>query len=421
MPLPVAALATVLFCSFLALFPALVGWLQAWARDCGAAARLLLLMPALWMLLEWVRGWIFTGFPWLAVGYAAAPYGPLAGFAPMLGVYGVSLLTGLSAGLIAFIYDSRRRRPARHLWSGLAGLLALWLGGGLLLQVPWTQAVGTPISVSLLQGNIPQDLKWREDRLVSTLETYRRLVLASPGKLIVLPETALPLFLEQVPPAYLTELGSHARANGGDLVLGVPERSTDGRSYFNSVASLGSSPSQIYRKVHLVPFGEFIPFKPLFQWFIDLMQIPLGDFARGAVTQRPLAVAGQRLAMNICYEDVFGEEIIRQLPEATLLANISNDAWFGDSIAPRQHLQISQMRALETGRDMLRATNTGMTVIVDHSGRVRAGIEPFHTDALHGEAQGRSGATPYVRWGNAAALVLAGVALVGAGLACRRV
>jgi apolipoprotein N-acyltransferase len=151
------------------------------------------------------------------------------------------------------------------------------------------------------------------------------------------------------------------------------------------------------------------------------MHIPLGDFTRGATTQRPLAVAGQKVAMNICYEDVFGEEIIRQLPEATLLANVSNDAWFGDSIAPRQHLQISQMRALETGRTMLRATNTGMTAIIDQRGRVTAQIDPFHTDALHGEAQGYSGATPYVRWGNLPAL-LAVLVLLGAGalLANRR-
>jgi apolipoprotein N-acyltransferase len=416
MPLPIAVLATLLFCLFLALFPMLVGWLGAWFKG-PAAAHLLLILPALWTLLEWVRGWIFTGFPWLAIGYSAAPYGPLAGFAPLVGVYGVSLLTALSAGLLALAYAGAARARALPIFA----LVALWLAGPALQQAPWTQAVGEPVRVSLLQGNIAQDLKWREDRLVSTLDTYRRLTLASPGKLIVLPETALPLFLEQVPPAYLTELSAHARANGGDLVLGVPERSADGRNYYNSVVSLGSSPSQVYRKVHLVPFGEFIPLKPLFGWFIDLMHIPLGDFTRGATTQRPLAVAGQKVAMNICYEDVFGEEIIRQLPEATLLANVSNDAWFGDSIAPRQHLQISQMRALETGRTMLRATNTGMTAIIDQRGRVTAQIDPFHTDALHGEAQGYSGATPYVRWGNLPAL-LAVLVLLGAGalLANRR-
>jgi len=417
MPLPVAVLATLLFCLFLALFPLAVGWLQAWSAP--SAARLLFLMPALWALFEWVRGWIFTGFPWLAVGYSAAPYGPLAGFAPLLGVYGVSLLTALSASLLALGYDAWRRAGVKATWPAAAAFIGLWLVGGALQQVEWTRPAGAPVSVSLVQGNIAQDLKWREDRVISTLETYRDLVLASPGKLIVLPETAFPMFLEQVPPAYLTELATHARAQGGDLVVGVPERSVDGQRYYNSVVSLGSSPPQFYRKVHLVPFGEFIPFKPLFGWFIDLMHIPLGDFARGATTQRPLAVAGQKVAINICYEDVFGEEIIRQLPEATLLANVSNDAWFGDSIAPRQHLQISQMRALEAGRTMLRATNTGMTAIIDERGRVTARIPPFHADVLHGVAQGRSGTTPYVRWGNLPALA-AMFALVAAGVLLAR-
>jgi len=168
-----------------------------------------------------------------------------------------------------------------------------------------------------------------------------------------------------------------------------------------------------------VPFGEFVPLKPVFGWFIDMMQIPLTDFARGSSTQKPLAVAGQKVAMNICYEDVFGEEIIRQLPEATLLANVSNDAWFGDSIAPRQHLQISQMRALENGRTMLRATNTGMTAIVDEKGRITAQAPVFHQAALHGQAQGRAGSTPYVRWGNGAFLALA-LALLAAALIRRQ-
>ena len=417
MPLPIAMLATLLFCAFLALFPMLGGWLQASCKG-ALVLRVLLAMPLLWALTEWMRGWVFTGFPWLSMGYAAVPYSPLAGFAPLLGVYGVSLLTAFSAGLAVLAHAGWRRAGVGGAMPGLAALAVLWCAGWLLQQVPWTQPTAAPVSVSLLQGNIPQDLKWREDRLIATLDTYRRLVLASPGKLIVLPETALPLFLEQVPPAYLTELQTHAKANGGDLVMGVPERGADslagGRSYYNSVVSLGSSPQQIYRKVHLVPFGEFIPFKPLFGWFIDLMHIPLGDFARGAITQRPLAVAGQKVAMNICYEDVFGEEIIRQLPEATLLANVSNDAWFGDSIAPRQHLQISQMRALETGRYMLRATNTGMTAMVDEKGYVVARIAPFHTDGLHTKAQGMAGATPYVRWGNTAFLALLAAGLLAA-------
>ena len=418
MPMPIAVFATALFCALLALFPALAGWVQAWLKG-AAAMRLLLAMPVSFALFEWVRGWIFTGFPWLALGYSQAPAGPLAGYAPVLGVYGVSLLLALSSGLIAFGYGAWRTRR-KHAWLALSGLLVLGgIGAGLQL-IAWTQAIGAPVTVSLLQGNIPQEMKWREDRLLSTLITYRNLVMESHSQLIILPETAIPLFYDQVSATYLTELAQHARDNGGDLIAGVPERDFERHAYYNSVFSLGTAPTQFYRKQHLVPFGEFIPFKPVFGWFMDLMQIPLSDFSRGTADQKPLAVAGQKVAMAICYEDVFGEEIIRQLPQATLLVNVSNDAWFGDSIALRQHLQISQMRALETGRYMLRATNTGMTAIVNEKGRIIAQAPAFHAAALQGTAQGMTGATPYVRFGNGAFLVLLGMGWVAAVLMRQR-
>ena len=197
---------------------------------------------------------------------------------------------------------------------------------------------------------------------------------------------------------------SSARSRGGDLIIGLPVRDATGR-YYNSVLGLGASPTQRYDKIHLVPFGEFIP--PGFGWVLSVLKIPLTDFSRGSVAQAPLALAGQKIAVNICYEDAFGEEIIRALPEATLLVNASNVAWFGDSLAPHQHLQIAQMRALETGRFMLRATNTGMTAIIDHHGNIAAVLPAFTQGTLNGSAQGRSGATPYVRWGNAPAVALA--------------
>ena len=423
MPLPLAVLATLLYCAFLALFPGIAGWLQAGLKGAtqpSIAWRLLALMPACFVLYEWTLGWIFTGFPWLTLGYSQAPLSPLAGYAPLLGVYGVSWLLALSAGLIAYAYaDWRSAR--KQAWIVLGGLLLLWLVGAGLKIVAWTQALGQPVSVSLLQGNIPQDLKWREDRLRATYATYRELVLESKSQLIILPETALPQFYDNVPPVYLDLLAQHAQSQGGDLILGLPERDFVKRTYYNSVISLGTSPAQSYRKQHLVPFGEFVPLKPIFGPIIAAMQIPLTDFARGEPTQRPLAVAGQQVAMNICYEDVFGEEIIRQLPQATLLVNVSNDAWFGDSIAPRQHLQISQMRALESGRYMLRATNTGVTAIVNEKGRVLKQVPVFRTIALHGTAQGMQGSTPYVRWGNIPFLGIIGtVLLLGVGLRLRQ-
>jgi apolipoprotein N-acyltransferase len=281
----------------------------------------------------------------------------------------------------------------------------LWVGGAALRAIPWTQPHGEPFGVALVQGNIAQDLKLNEDALVGTLETYRRLVLQNPARLTVLPETALPLLRHEVPPALVEQLRNHARKNGGDILIGAFERSNG--SYYNGVFTLGSADEQHYRKQHLVPFGEFIPLRPVLGWFINgVLDIPMGDLARGDLRQAPLDVAGQQVAADICYEDVFGEEIIRALPEATLLVNFTNDAWYGRSHAAAQHNQISQLRALETGRMMLRATNTGVTSIIGADGRVLQQLPQHEEGVLNGMAQGYEGITPYVRWGNAAVMLL---------------
>jgi apolipoprotein N-acyltransferase len=422
-----AAVATLVFCAFLALFPAAVGY--ACGRWVAApAARYGLLVPAVWALTEWTRGWIFTGFPWLALGYSQIPDSPLAGYAPVLGIHGVTLATAATAGLLvawwlgAVAKAEVRKQKAegktsfRYALSFLLPpsaflLAALWAAGWGLKQVEWTQPVGAPVTVTLLQGNIPQDLKWREDRVSTTLKTYSALARMSSSRLIILPETALPLFFGDVPKDYLSVLADHARRNGGDILIGVPEKQPNGE-YFNSVVSLGTSASQTYRKSHLVPFGEFIPLRFVLEWLVvGVFRVPLQDFSRGGADQRPLEVAGQRVAVNICYEDAFGEEIIRQLPEATLLVNVSNVAWFGRSLAPSQHLQISQARALETGRYMLRATNTGVTAVIGPDGRVLGGAPEFKMATVTHAVQGYEGATPYVRMGNGAALALCALSL----------
>lgn len=415
MPAPLAAFFTLLFCGYLALFPAVTAYCFAASR-LPLGLKLTLLVPAVWTVAEWIRGWLFTGFPWLALGYAQVPVSPLAGYAPILGVYGLTLTTMLSAGLLVLLLDGfrsgggssgpqRAHRPTRTVIPVLLALLATWSGGFALQQARWTVPTGVPVSVALLQGNIPQEIKWTSEGLRTTLSRYRELALTSEAKLIVFPETALPLFLRDVPEDYLKDIADHARRLAGDVLIGVPELLPSG-DYYNSVISVGTSPSQSYRKLHLVPFGEFIPLRPVLGWIVSSLAIPLQDFSRGSPEAQPLAIAGQRVALNICYEDAFGEEIIRQLPQATLLVNVSNVAWFGRSIAPRQHLQISQARALETGRYMLRATNTGMTGIVDERGKVVKIAPQFETAVVHASVQGYSGATPYVRWGNVAIIVL---------------
>jgi apolipoprotein N-acyltransferase len=396
MPAALAAIATLLFCALLALFPALVAYLQAQSGR-PVAIRQLLLIPALWVLSEWVRDWIFTGFPWLSLGYSQAA-SPLGAYAPLTGVFGLSWLVWLCAGLLLALMRAGGRTAA------LATLALIFGAGYGLKQMEWTQPQGAPVTVSLLQGNIPQDLKWDESRFAATVSWYQRMTRESTARLTILPETAIPRFLDQLDPEFLRELAQTARSRGADLILGLPVRAAAGR-YYNSVLSLGTAPVQRYDKIHLVPFGEFIP--PGFGWVLSVLKIPLSDFSRGSTGQAPLALAGQKVAVNICYEDAFGEEIIRLLPEATLLVNVSNVAWFGDSLAPHQHLQIAQLRALETGRTTLRATNSGMTAIIDHHGNIAASLPPFTQGTLTGTAQGRSGATPYVRWGNTPVIALA--------------
>lgn len=405
-----AALATFLFCALLALFPAAVGALQARWRV-APAQRLLLLMPLAWGVTEWVRGWLFTGFPWLAIGYSQVPASPLAGYAPLVGVYGVSFLLALVAALLAWSVAARGR-PAQRAWAA-AAVVALGVGGQVLRHVDWTTPEGAPTTVALLQGNVPQEMKWQPEKTLATLDAYARMAAASPARLIVLPETALPLFESELPERHRAELTRLGRQNGGDVLTGLPTGSLQG-AYYNSVVSFGSAPSQRYHKVHLVPFGEYIPLKAVWGWVIEVLHIPLSDFARGDVSQAPLAIGGQRVAANICYEDAFGEEIIRQLPAASVLVNVSNLAWFGDSFAPWQHAQMSQMRALETGRMMLRATNTGVTAIIDAKGRMLASLPLFSAGSLTGTIQGYAGSTPYVRWGNAPILALWG--MLGGGL-----
>lgn len=427
MPVPLAALATFLFCAILALLPAAAGYASARVAAPPAIA-LSLIAPAFWTLAEWTRSWLFTGFPWLAMGYSQIPSSPIAGYAPILGIYGVTLATAVTAGLLALLWKRSRiadkKRAGQKALSFILQpsaliLLALWTGGFALKQVSWTEPIGAPVSVSLIQGNVEQDLKWREERIQPTLEAYRNLVFRSSSRLIVLPETALPLFLHQVPPDYLAALASHARSNGGDVLIGVVEGTPNG-GYFNSVVSYGTASTQRYRKSHLVPFGEFIPLRPVLAWIVNVLAIPLQDFSRGGKEQRPLAVAGQRVAIDICYEDVFGEEIIRQLPEATLLVNVSNVAWFGRSIAPQQHLQISQARALESGRYMLRATNTGVTAVINPHGKVVAVAPQFTTAIVTREVTGYAGSTPYVRWGNYAVLILCATMIAGIIVARRK-
>ena len=420
-PAPVAALAIALFCAYLALYPALAGAAFVALRGervAGAPVRAAALFGALWLGSEWLRGVLFTGFPWLAIGYAQTPPSPLAGLLPVLGVYG---LGGLSAFIAALCALALRAGGVRVLlaWRPALALCAPFAAGFALLGHAWTQPVGAPLKVALVQTDFAQSLKWDPARFEEVLRVNLELARdafgqAQPPALVVLPETTVPTLLDRLPAGYLEAFAGLAAASGADLVMGAFRRDAEERIY-NAAISLGSAPVQLYAKQHLVPFGEYSP--PLFGWFYALAQIPMSDQTRGAPDQAPMRFGSQQVALNICYEDLFGAELIRALPAATLMLNLSNLAWYGDSLAQPQHLQIARVRALETGRPMLRATNTGMTAVVQPDGSVAAVLPAFARGVLHAEVRGHQGMTPYARWGDRLALLAAALPIVLAFLA----
>ena len=409
MPVPLAALATLLFVAGLALYPALLGFAQARLASLPAGARLALVAPAAWVAIEWLRGWFLTGFPWLNLGYSQSDT-PLAGYAAVLGVYGVSLAVAVSAGLLAAMMHDR----ARAAWLYAPLLLAIWLGGWALGRVDWTQADGAPLRVALAQGNVALAQKWHPDYRQGIVDRYVQLSeQAGAVDMIVWPEAALPGDVAQFGPELLPRLERLSRTQNAALILGVVERDAANRKYYNSVMHVGSTPAA-YRKQHLVPFGEFLPWPSVFRGLIRYLQIPMSDFSAGDAQQPPFMAAGRTLGVSVCYEDAFGEEVIRTLPSATLLVNVSEDAWFGHSLAPHQRVQMARLRALEAGRPLVRAANTGPSVAIDHRGRVLARSPQFEPHVLVGTVQPMRDATPYVRVGNTpvVALVLL-VCLVG--------
>jgi len=415
MPAWIAGAATAAMAACLALYPALAAG-SAHALSRAPGARLLLAWPAAWTVSEWLRATVLTGFPWLASGYAHAD-GPLSGYAPLAGVYGVSFAAALVAATLAWLLVYSRTSFGRA--AALAAVAALLGAGQLARHKQWTAPSGPALTVDLVQGNVPQDLKFAEDGLRLSIERYLSL-LESPqarhADLIALPESAFPVPLEDLPSELRERLQEVARPAGRALIFGVFIEQPAGHFFNSAIGLQGDAPAQRYSKRHLVPFGEFIPYG--FRWFVDLMNMPIGDQDHGGSRQPPMQIAGQRIAVNICFEDLFGREIISAWDdpggEPTLLLNLSNLAWFGDSSALPQHLQISRMRALETGRPLLRATNTGATALIDAQGRVQAELAFRTTRSLVVSVQGHIGRTPYVRWGDIPALSLAVLLLAGA-------
>jgi len=415
MPAVLAAIGTALWCAYLALFPAATGWLATRWTAPGSVARALA-AAALWTLTEWARSVGYHGFPWLGLGYSQLPLtaadvaSPLDGYAPAGGVALVSLAVAACAAAIALAIDAFAAPARVRALAWIGGALAVAAGGGILYRVDWTAPVGRALPVSLVQGNVAQDVKFDRTERMSTFELYADLVARSRGRLVVLPESAFPMFADEVPRPVLAYLAQKGASRGGDVLAGMftldpPLPGGDQPRYYNSVVSLGANAVQLYRKHHLVPFGETIPLDRVIGWFIrQVLAIPLADQTPGDPDQPPFAVAGELVAVNICYEDAFGDELRKPARDATLLVNVTNDAWYGRSLAAEQHNQIGAMRALETGRPLLRATNTGITSAIDYRGREVARLPWFTRGILEIDVAGRHGITPYVAGGDAIAL-----------------
>ncbi|MCC7257533.1 MAG: apolipoprotein N-acyltransferase [Gammaproteobacteria bacterium] len=415
-PLPVAWLLLGGLVAIMAAHLAAAGWLTARLRSRSVAMANLLLAPGAWLLAEWLRGWILTGFPWLSIGYGQID-GPLAAWAPLGGVYGVSLVTAVLAGALVTLWrGSRRERLA-------AAAVALAIGAATagLDRVRWVEPAGQPLQVSLVQGAVPQLLKWAPGERRATMDRYQAMTTSLGGDLVVWPEAAVPA-PDDLVAGYLDGLRSLARERGFQLLVGILTHDAARDEYRNSLLALGAQ-AGAYHKRHLVPFGEFFPVPDAIRRWMRMMNLPYADLARGGRVQPPLMVRDVALAPTICYEDAYGAEQLGFLPAAGLLVNVSNDAWFGDTLAPHQHLQIARMRALETGRWMARSTNTGITAFIDERGRIQAQAPTFESFVLSGRVQPFAGATPYVSTGNLPVLLVALLAIVVAaapGISRRR-
>ena len=411
MPAPLAAFFVVLFIAYLSLFPMAAGWLQARLSSPGKH-RLLFVIPASWVLAEWFRGWLLTGFPWLHLGYSQSD-SVLMNLAPLIGVYGMSLVVAVLASLLVLALGSQGRVRVASLCGLTALIIVAWLAG----RIDYAAPDGEKVRLALLQGNVPLHEKWKEGASQKIISHYLALSRDAVEKadVIIWPEGAVPDTWQRA--SYLIETSLPRRQDGvmPEYMIGTIDAprvngSPGGSDYYNAAVTVsesnGSRQRDIYRKVHLVPFGEFLPLKPLLGWVIEYLKIPMSDFSSWEGSQPDVQLAGRPVAVSICYEDAFGEELTGTVENAAFLVNLSEDAWFGDSLAPHQRMQMARIRAREFGRYFVRAANTGITAIINERGEVTDSLKQFETAVLIADVAPMTGVTPYVRFGNSIFLVV---------------
>lgn len=393
---PLAAALTGLFCLGLAVLTGLQASLYVRLADPAGAAPGVLLFAALWVLFEWLRSWLLTGFPWLYAGYVTLDM-PAAGWAPLLGVFGQSfLVVALGSGLAALAVSAARQRPAAARRLGLWVIVAV--AGLPLGTAEWTEPSGEPISVAIYQPNIPLEKKWSPHHFRPILRQYEIATLSQVGTtdLVLWPESAIPAYRDSVAP-YLDRMADAAKRGGTTLVTGIPTRDGEGR--YNSIVALGTGSGE-YHKQKLVPFGEYVPLEHWLRGLIQFFDLPMSNFTAGPAVPPLLRGGGMSIAAFICYEVVYPDFVWQGARESDLLVTVSNDSWFGRSAGPLQHLQMARFRALETGRSMLRGTNNGVSAIIDHRGTIVETAPQFEEQLVTGEVQPRTGLTPVMVWGS---------------------
>tara|TARA_R110002072_G_scaffold4508_16_gene31503 strand:+ start:7139 stop:8650 length:1512 start_codon:yes stop_codon:yes gene_type:complete len=392
---PLAAALTALFCAGLALFHALFAWFYVqFVRPLPGG--MLVGFPALWVLFEWLREWVLTGFPWLYLGYAHVDTW-ISGWAPITGVFGLSFICAISGTCLFLAWRSRK---AVSCTTYAVVLITLWGGGAILKPTQWVgKASERPITVAMVQPNVPQQYKWDPQwyrPILQQLSTATDRVLGYD--IVIWPESAVPNYFQRAQ-GFLEPISQRAAAAGTTLITGVPFRASGSTDYYNSIVAMGSG-SGTYHKQRLVPFGEYVPLEDQLRGLIDFFDLPMSSFSAGPAEQKALSVGAYRVAPFICYEIVYGDLVAQNAQNAELLITISNDSWFGNSIGPWQHLQIAQMRGRENGRYVLRATNNGISAIIDHQGRILKRTEQFVETTLTGQAEAMLGNTPFSSFGN---------------------
>lgn len=425
---PLAAFLTLIFVIVLAQFPACAGLL--FARLFPKANFLkIFAFPLLWVLMDWIRSWVFTGFPWLLLNYSQTN-SPLRGYIPIIGDHGVTFLLTLTSSFLIFILCQRNladwfersetqqmhqnvgfRYAQTNLLPAITAIVIIWLGGYLTSRIAWASSFGTPIQVSLIQGNIPQELKWNPDHIKPTLDLYENLTDQHwDSKIIIWPEASVTLPMPYSKD-FIDELDEEAKRHHVALIVGVPVRAENQFYFYNAILSLGTG-SGYYYKRHLVPFGEYVPLEAWLRGLMTFFDLPMSNMIKGSIKQPLLQADGITLAPFVCYEIAYAEDLYRALPKANILVTLSNDTWFGDSLAPIQHLQIGQYRAIQGGRELLFCTNNGITAIVNSKGVIIKEIPQFQTAVLTGMIQPMTGSTPWSKIGDAPLIILIGSTFV---------